>query len=128
MLIAFLGLVALVDAALGLIGEWIGAPFGYTGTGPLPQFSVMFLHHLPICWVFRGPIAFMLVNYWVKDGTQRIYRLRTNDGMVPARFRRGLERASTLILTYALCGFANFGSVGIQIGGLGGIAPDAAQN
>ena len=31
---------------------------------------------------------------------------------------------SRLILTYALCGFANFGSLGIMIGGLGGMAPD----
>jgi CNT family concentrative nucleoside transporter len=28
------------------------------------------------------------------------------------------------ILTYALCGFANFGSIGIQLGGIGGVAPD----
>ena len=35
-----------------------------------------------------------------------------------------LSERSTLILTYALCGFANFGSVGIQIGGIGGIAPE----
>ena len=33
------------------------------------------------------------------------------------------ERTRT-ILTYALCGFANFGSIGIQIGGIGGIAPE----
>ena len=35
-----------------------------------------------------------------------------------------LSERTTLILTYALCGFANFGSVGIQIGGIGGIAPE----
>ena len=33
------------------------------------------------------------------------------------------ERTFT-ILTYALCGFANFSSIGIQLGGIGGIAPD----
>jgi CNT family concentrative nucleoside transporter len=31
---------------------------------------------------------------------------------------------SVMILTYALCGFANFGSIGIQLGGIGGIAPE----
>ena len=31
-----------------------------------------------------------------------------------------------MILTYALCGFANFSSIGIQIGGIGGMAPGAA--
>jgi CNT family concentrative nucleoside transporter len=34
-----------------------------------------------------------------------------------------LSRRSVIIATYALCGFANFGSIGIQLGGIGGIAP-----
>ena len=35
-----------------------------------------------------------------------------------------LDPRSVTLLTYALCGFANFGSIGIQLGGIGGIAPD----
>jgi CNT family concentrative nucleoside transporter len=35
-----------------------------------------------------------------------------------------LSEESRLIMTYALCGFANFGSLGIMIGGLGAIVPD----
>jgi len=35
-----------------------------------------------------------------------------------------LQERSRLISTYALCGFANFSSIAIQIGGLGGIAPE----
>ena len=34
-----------------------------------------------------------------------------------------LSERAQVIATYALCGFANFGSIGIQIGGIGGIAP-----
>jgi CNT family concentrative nucleoside transporter len=34
-----------------------------------------------------------------------------------------LSERSQIILTYALCGFANFASIGIQIGGIGGMAP-----
>ena len=34
-----------------------------------------------------------------------------------------LSPRSVVIVTYALCGFANFGSIAIQIGGIGGIAP-----
>jgi concentrative nucleoside transporter, CNT family len=37
------------------------------------------------------------------------------------------ERA-IVITTYALCGFANIGSIGIQIGGIGGIAPSRQQD
>ncbi|MFU8806491.1 MAG: nucleoside transporter C-terminal domain-containing protein, partial [Bradymonadaceae bacterium] len=39
-----------------------------------------------------------------------------------------LSAKSQLIATYALCGFANFGSIGIQLGGIGGIAPDRKQD
>jgi CNT family concentrative nucleoside transporter len=35
-----------------------------------------------------------------------------------------LDPRSTIILTYALLGFANFGSIAIQVGGLGGLAPE----
>jgi CNT family concentrative nucleoside transporter len=35
-----------------------------------------------------------------------------------------LQDRSETILTYALCGFSNFASIGIQIGGLGGLAPE----
>jgi CNT family concentrative nucleoside transporter len=42
------------------------------------------------------------------------------DGVLSAR--------SELIATYALCGFANLGSIGIQIGGIGGIAPTRKQD
>ena len=38
-----------------------------------------------------------------------------------------LSEHSRLILTYALCGFANFGSLGIMIGGMGTMAPDRRQ-
>ena len=37
------------------------------------------------------------------------------------------ERAA-IITSYALCGFANFGSIGIQLGGIGGIAPDRRKD
>jgi CNT family concentrative nucleoside transporter len=35
-----------------------------------------------------------------------------------------LSQRTQRIMTYALCGFANFSSIGIQLGGIGGIAPD----
>ena len=41
-----------------------------------------------------------------------------------AVLRETLSPKSQLIATYALCGFANFGSIGVQIGGIGGLAPE----
>jgi CNT family concentrative nucleoside transporter len=39
-----------------------------------------------------------------------------------------LSEKSRIISTYALCGFANFSSIAIQIGGIGGIAPDRRKD
>lgn len=39
-----------------------------------------------------------------------------------------LSKRSVVIATYALCGFANIGSIGIQLGGIGGIAPDRKKD
>ena len=39
-----------------------------------------------------------------------------------------LSQQGTLIATYALCGFANFSSIAIQIGGIGGLAPERRQD
>ena len=39
-----------------------------------------------------------------------------------------LSKEGALIATYALCGFANFSSIAIQIGGIGGLAPERRQD
>lgn len=44
-------------------------------------------------------------------------------GEMIGRDKEALSPRTVTILTYALCGFANFGSIGIQLGGIGGVAP-----
>ena len=39
-----------------------------------------------------------------------------------------ISNRSAIIASYALCGFANFGSIGIQLGGIGGIAPERKKD
>ena len=125
MLIAFLGLVALVDAALGLIGEWTGALFGYNWHWSLAALFgyvfAPFAYLLGIPWsdcFYAGELLGkkMVLNEFIAYA-QMMEWSQPDSGVV-------LSERSTLILTYALCGFANFGSVGIQIGGIGGIAPE----
>ena len=125
MLIAFLGLVALVDAALGLVGEWTGALFGYNWHWSLAALFgyvfAPFAYLLGIPWVdcfYAGELLGkkMVLNEFIAYA-QMMEWSQPDSGVV-------LSERSTLILTYALCGFANFGSVGIQIGGIGGIAPE----
>ena len=45
-----------------------------------------------------------------------------------ARMQGGLDPRSFTIATFALCGFANFSSIGIQIGGIGALAPEQRGN
>jgi concentrative nucleoside transporter, CNT family len=125
MLIAFLGLVALIDAALGLVGGWVGGLFGYSWTWSLSTiFGYIFF---PFAWLLGIPYADciyagellgkkMVLNEFIAYAQMMAWQ-QPDSGVV-------LSERSILILTYALCGFANFGSVGIQIGGIGGIAPD----
>jgi len=55
---------------------------------------------------------------WIEDGDD-IFLVNTNTTLVDGV----LEDRSIIISTYALCGFANIGSIGIQLGGLGAMAP-----
>ncbi len=126
MLIAILGLVALVDAALGLIGGWIGALFGYDDwnwsmAAIFGYVFAPFAYLLGIPWadcMHAGELLGkkMVLNEFIAYAQMMAWS-QPDSGVV-------LSERSTLILTYALCGFANFGSVGIQIGGIGGIAPE----
>ena len=114
MLIAFLALIALVNALLGLI--------------PLPGGQ-----HLSMEWIFghaAAPLAWLMGVPW-KDsmavGNLLGTRLVLNELIAYSQLgaiKSALDPRSFVIATFALCGFANFSSIGIQIGGIGALAPD----
>jgi CNT family concentrative nucleoside transporter len=115
MLIAFVGLIALVDFGLGLIP---------TGGDPLTLSRIF-------GWVF-APLAFAMGIPW--EEAPVVGRL-LGEKIVLTEFiayinlggimsgPNPLSPRSAIIASYALCGFANFASIGIQLGGIGGIAP-----
>ena len=107
MLISFLALVALVNALLGLAGLSLQQIFG---------------------WVF-APIAWAMGVPW-RDaptiGNLLGTRMALNEFVAYAQLgpmKDALDPRSFTIATFALCGFANFSSIGIQIGGIGALAP-----
>jgi concentrative nucleoside transporter, CNT family len=107
MLISFLALVALVNALLGLAGLSLQEIFG---------------------WVF-APIAWAMGVPW-RDaptiGNLLGTRMALNEFIAYSQLgplRATLDPKSFTIATFALCGFANFSSIGIQIGGIGALAP-----
>lgn len=109
MLIAFLGLVALVDLPLGAVGLSLSQILGWAFT------PVAFLIGVPPGEV--GAVASMLGKKLILNEFVAYLDLAA------LKAEGALSARSEVIATFALCGFANLGSVGIQIGGIGSLAP-----
>ena len=130
MLLAFIALIALLNAPLTWIGDITGLS---AAIGKPTNLATIFGYVLaPIAWVIGTPWADattvgsligqkVVINEFVAymDLSQII------QGNVPGVH---LSEEGRLIATYALCGFANFSSIAIQIGGIGGLAPDRRQD
>jgi CNT family concentrative nucleoside transporter len=112
MLIAFLGLVAVLNAALGQInGDW--SVEGALGLVFFPIAAVM-----GVPWAEVPVLAELL-------GTKiAVTELVAYSKLGPMIDAEQVSPRTAMIASFALCGFANFGSVAIQIGGLGAIAPE----
>ena len=121
MLISFLALIALVNGILGGMHNWLG------------------FHHIPfphsldaILGFFFAPIAWIIGIPWHDApivGNLLGTRMVLNE-LVAYTYLGGYAKAGALaarsvtIATFALCGFANLSSIGIQIGGIGALAPN----
>jgi CNT family concentrative nucleoside transporter len=132
MLIAIVGLVAMFDWIIGLVPVTFcetGAAAGYTcATGSGAPLSMSLI----LGWIF-APVAFIMGVPWAECGT--IGRLLGEKIVLTellAYIHLGelinadtpqISQRSAIIASYALCGFANFASIGIQLGGIGGLAP-----
>jgi CNT family concentrative nucleoside transporter len=118
MLLAFIALLALLNGIVGGIGGWIG----------MPDLSIQMI----LGWV-GAPFAWLMGTPW-KDALEvgRLIGEKTalNEFVAYLHLAEALQGGSNLsaravvISTYALCGFANFSSIAIQIGGIGGLAPE----
>jgi len=136
MLISFLALVALTNALLGGLGGWLHQHVptlswtfnAWLGT-PLDKLSLQAI----LGWVF-GPIAWALGVPWRDAGTIGSLlgtRMVLNEFVAYSQLgalKTSLDPRSFTIATFALCGFANFSSIGIQLGGIGALAPSRRQD
>jgi concentrative nucleoside transporter, CNT family len=114
MLIAFLALIALLNGIMGWVHGWMG-------WFPASLQSVL-------GWLF-APVAWLIGIPW-KDATHigSLLGIRMVGNELIAYGQLGelkaqIDPRSFTIATYALCGFANLSSIGIQIGGIGALAP-----
>jgi concentrative nucleoside transporter, CNT family len=118
MLIAF---VALVQMGNGLF-SWVGHWFGYDGDAAWSMQRAFGLVFAPLAWLMGIPWKECTLAGEI-IGTKTVLNEFVAFADLATRRAAFSERSFT-ILTYALAGFANFSSIGIQLGGIGGIAPE----
>jgi CNT family concentrative nucleoside transporter len=118
LLIVLVALVNLVNQLLGVLPE--------VGGHPLTLQRLLGYIMAPVAWLMGVP--------WEEAGTGgTLLGIKTvlNEFLAYLELARlpeeSLSPRSRLIMTYALCGFANFGSLGIMLGGLGTMAPERRE-
>jgi CNT family concentrative nucleoside transporter len=117
MLITFLALLALLNAMMGGVHNW-----PHMAWFP-PNLQTIF------GWIF-APVAWLIGIPW-RDAPQIGNLLGTRTALNEfvafsqlGPLKGSLDPRTFTIATFALCGFANFSSIGIQIGGIGALAPN----
>ncbi|EDM69102.1 Nucleoside permease NupC [Moritella sp. PE36] len=116
MLIAFVGLIALANGITGGIGAWFD----------MPELTIQMI----LGWIF-SPLAFVIGVPWheaVAAGSFIGQKLVVNEFVAFLDFvsyikNNELSEHTQIIISFALCGFANFSSIAILLGGLGSLAP-----
>jgi CNT family concentrative nucleoside transporter len=114
MLVAFVSLVAMINYLLGFAGTSMETILGFI--------------FKPLAWTMGVP--------WSEAGTlgtlmgeKIVFTELIAYGHLKELMSSGaISDRTAIIASYALCGFANFGSIGIQLGGIGGMAPERKKD
>ena len=115
MLIAFVSVIAMVNTGLENLGELVG----FSGITLQGVFGYLFA---PLAWVIGVPS-----NEVLMAGSYIGQKVVMNEFVAFIDFvehKQLLSEHSQVLVTFALCGFANIGSIAIQLGSIGVIAPD----
>ncbi len=114
-LLVTVSIVTLINMGLALLPDWSAAPVTLQRLFALPFRPGLWLIGVP--WAETQAAAMLMATKTV-----------LNEFVAYLDFSRmppdGFAPRTRMILTYALCGFANFGSLGIMIGGLGAMVPE----
>ena len=130
MLLVFVALIAMCNGILGWVGDWttlndwVAANTIYDGFSLEAILGFLFA---PLMWIMGVPSADIMpmgqllgIKLAASEfvGYIQLSELKDPVNMVHLQYQK-----SIIMATYMLCGFANFASIGIQIGGIGSLAP-----
>lgn len=142
MLIGFIAIMALIDSGFSILdklidGKWLGKEYmEYSVSSPISPVKGEYMGFFPgslktlFGFIFR-PLAFLMGVSWKyagEVGNLLGMKISLNEfvafSALGSYIQDGaLSERATTIATYAICGFANFSSIGIQLGGIGAVAP-----
>lgn len=114
MLVAFVSLVAMINYLLGFAGTSMETILGFL--------------FKPLAWTMGVPWS-EAGTFGTLMGKKIVFTELIAYGDLKELMSSGaISDRTAIIASYALCGFANFGSIGIQLGGIGGIAPERKKD
>ncbi|MEE8334998.1 MAG: nucleoside transporter C-terminal domain-containing protein [Candidatus Neomarinimicrobiota bacterium] len=114
MLIAFVAVIAMVNSILGVFDLSLQQILGWI-------FS-------PLAWTMGVPWSEAHIMGTLMGEKLVLTELIAYGDLSELRLTNGISDRTAIIASYALCGFANFASIGIQLGGIGGIAPSRRKD
>lgn len=130
MLLVFVAFIAMINGILGKLGEWVQINDWIASNSPYMKLSleaILGTIFAPLMWligVAREDMMLMGQLLGIKLASSEfvayIQLAELKDLANPAHLK---FQKSVIMATYMLCGFANFASIGIQIGGIGSLAP-----
>ncbi|CBW27494.1 probable Na+ dependent nucleoside transporter [Halobacteriovorax marinus SJ] len=121
MLLAFIALIAMFNGILSFVGGW----FNY------PELSMELISgylFAPVAWLLGVPWADCQIVGSLLGKKMILNEFVAYLDLTKAMSEGALSERAIIISTYALCGFANFSSIAIQVGGIGVLAPDRRKD
>jgi CNT family concentrative nucleoside transporter len=130
MLLVFLAFIAMINGILGWLGDFGGLNMWVKANTPYQEFSLEFIlgyAFAPLMWLIgiaKEDVALMGQLLGIKlAASEFVGYIQLADLKNPLELVHLKYEKSIVMATYMLCGFANFASIGIQVGGIGSLAP-----
>ena len=130
MLLVFLAFIAMINGILGWLGDFGGLNEWVQTNTPYSEFSLEFIlgyAFAPLMWLIgiaKEDVALMGQLLGIKlAASEFVGYIQLSDLKNPLELVHLKYEKSIVMATYMLCGFANFASIGIQVGGIGSLAP-----